>query len=134
MLDAGPFRHSPEQASLAIIAKLSLGPVDEMAVHVVIRDGAPYGIDESTGVGQHRSLKKAAEHRTAATEEGSHRASRSTPMIKRRLMSKEECRIGIGRSAISATEVKDPLLGIPVSDLNRRERRPAPQEHRLGYA
>jgi hypothetical protein len=61
MLDAGPFRHSPEQASLAIIVKLSLGPIDEMAMHVVIGDGASYGIDESTGVGQRESLANAAE-------------------------------------------------------------------------
>jgi hypothetical protein len=62
MLDAGPVRHPPEQASLAIIAKLPLGPGDEMAVHVVIRDGAPYGIDGSTGIGQRKSLAKASKH------------------------------------------------------------------------
>jgi hypothetical protein len=46
MFNARSLRHPPEQATLARMFDLPLGPIHKMVVHVVIRDGAPDGVDK----------------------------------------------------------------------------------------
>jgi hypothetical protein len=69
-----------------------------MAMHVVIRDDAPYGIDESTGIGQRKSPAKRLKTRTAATEEGSPACAVRVPALGRRSKLPKQLR-GLVRTA-----------------------------------
>ena len=45
MLEPAPVRHAQEQLAHALVLDLALGPVDEQAVHVMLRNDAREGVD-----------------------------------------------------------------------------------------